>query len=371
MRTYVRRELYAHTDGAREQLRAANIPAGRVKTISDLANVQPVTLEAAGDGSRYVVRPTRAELIRSGSPYMRARTLWASTWGRWKPFLAAIEPRYRPVHFFSADGVPVGAAPKDLVRLAGIGAEWMRRVGVTSHDSVVLIGGAGADIEAWELSGGTRRAGVSLAVVENPASAARHAATVIAGTPEAIAAALRAGAWSGLRLALVFGRDTHSVDAALVDAGDSGQVAVRRAWAVPGARSVWFECSGGAAQGWHTMSSAEHVEADTDGEALWTGLGWAGTVFLRLRTDVMIDATDVSTCSACGHTGLRLFFGGARASFARWLREDVRVAEVRLTRDGAEILPTRAGANARLRSDARQAFPDQTVKVLTKKVWSA
>ncbi|MBA2609436.1 MAG: hypothetical protein H0U92_10880, partial [Actinobacteria bacterium] len=96
VRTYVRRELFAHTDGAREQLKAANISAGRVKTIADLAGVAPVSLDEAGDGSRYLVRPTRTELIRSGSPYMRARTVWASTWGRWKPFLAAIEPRYRP-----------------------------------------------------------------------------------------------------------------------------------------------------------------------------------------------------------------------------------------------------------------------------------
>ena len=360
--------MYAHTDGAREQLKAGNIPAGRVKTVAELAGVPPISLEDAGDGSRYVVRPTRTELRRSGSPYMRARTVWASTWGRWKPFLASIEPRYRPVHFFNADGVPVGAAPADLVRLAGIGADWMRRLGVSGDDSVALVGGAGAGIEAWQLSGGTRRAGVPLAVIDDHARATRHGPTVVAGTPEAIVAALAGGVWPELRLAIVFGRNTDRVDRALAKAGD--QVSVRRAWAVPGARSVWFECKGGAAQGWHTVPAAEHIEVDGDGEALWTGLGWAGTVFLRLRTDLLVDAIDESACAACGHTGPRLFFGDGRASLARWLRNDSRVAEVRLTRDGAEVLPARAGANARLVSDAGKAFPDQRVTVMTKKGWS-
>nr|MBA2610120.1 hypothetical protein [Actinomycetota bacterium] len=286
------------------------------------------------------------------------------------PFLAAIEPRYRPVHFFSADGVPVGAAPADLVRLAGIGAEWMLRLGVSGHDSVALVGGAGAGIEAWELSGGTRRAGVSVAVVDDPASAARHATTVVAGTPEAILAALAGGAWPALRLAIVFGRSAERVERALAKAGGADQVAVRRAFAVAGARSVWFECRGGDANGWHTTPKAEHIEVDGDGEALWTGLGWAGTVFLRLRTDVVVDAIDESPCSACGHTGARLFFGDGRAALARWLRDDSRVNEVRLTGDGAEMLPVRAGANVRLVSDAGKAFPDQRVKVMTKKEWS-
>ncbi|MEY2399270.1 MAG: hypothetical protein QOJ00_2444 [Actinomycetota bacterium] len=371
MRTYVRRELYAHTTAAREQLHAARVPGGRVRSAADLSKVRPITLAEAGDGSRFVVRPTRGALLRSASPYMRARTAWASTWGRWPAFLKAIEPRYRPVHFFTADHVPVGAAAGDLVRLSRLGADWIKRVGIDGHDAVALVGGAGSGIEAWELSGGTRRGGVSLAVVDEHANAARHNATVLAGDANAVATALADGAWAGLRLALVFGRSTDAVQAALTRARATEQVALRRAWAVPGGRSVWFECKGGAAQGWHTTPAAEHVELDEDREALWTGLGWAGTVFLRLRTDVIVDAIDESACAACGHQGPRLFFGDGRASLARWLRDDARVADMRLTADGAEVLPVRAGANARLVSDARKAFPDQSVKVLTRKAWAA
>src|SRR5205085_10149794 len=84
----------------------------------------------------------------------------------------------------------------------------------------------------------------------------------------------------------------------------------------------------------------------------------------------IVDAVDESPCPACGHQGSRLFFGEGRASLARWLRDDARVAEVRLSAEGAEVLPVRAGANARLVSDARKAFPDQTVKVLTRKAWA-
>jgi len=370
VRTYVRRELYPHTGGAREQLNAASIPAGRVKTAADLAKVQPISLADAGDGSRYVVRPTRSDLLRSGSPYMRLRTVWASTWGRWNSFVAAIEPRYRPVHYFTADGVPVGAAAADLVRLAVIGADWMRRLGVTGHDSVALVGGAGAGIEAWQLSGGTRRAGVPLAVLDDPTSAARHNATVVAGSADAVAAALADGVWPGLRLALVLERSATAVDEQLAAMGASDLVGVRRAWAVPGARSVWFECRGGCTQGWHTTAAAEHIDIYDDGEALWTGLGWAGTVFLRLRTDVVVESLDEAPCPACGHGGPRLFIRGGRASLARWLRDDARVVDIRLTANGAEVLPVRPGANARLRSEATKAFPDQTVKVVSKRAWS-
>jgi hypothetical protein len=94
-------------------------------------------------------------------------------------------------------------------------------------------------------------------------------------------------------------------------------------------------------------------------------------VFLRLRTDVVVDKTETATCPACGHAGPRLFFGPGSAALARWLRDDSRVADVRLTRDGADVLPVRAGANARLVSDAGKVFPHDVVTIVTKKAWSA
>lgn len=360
---YVRRELYPHSFGARERIDASTHSGPRVRSAADLAAVPPISLDEVIDPGDYVMRPTRWDLMRSGSPTMRLRTAWASTWGRWHAFLATLEPQYRPVHYFSADGVPVGAAAADLVRLAGLGAEWLRRAGLTSHDSVALVGGAGSGIEAWELSGGTRRAGVPLAVVDDAANAARHGVTVLAGAPAAVADALGDGAWPALRLVILFGPGGNVDPPAGVE--------TRRAWAVPGTRSVWYECRGGAAYGWHTTPAAELIDTDEFGEVIWTGLKWAGTVFLRLRTDVLAERIETATCPGCGHDGPRVFAASARPALARWLLADPRVAEVRLVEGGAEILPVRAGANAKLLAAARAAFPDQTVVVRTKKQWAA
>jgi hypothetical protein len=301
---------------------------------------------------------------------MRLRTLWASTWGRWDAYLRAIEPVYRPVHFFAADDAPVGASAADLVRLAGFGAEWLRAVGLTRADTVALVGGASSAIEPWELSGGTRRAGVPLAVVEDPAGASRHDVTVVAGTEGAVMQALAGGTWPGLRLVIVLARTADEVAKRLAKLGATDTVALRRAWSVPGTRSVWYECRGGEEYGWHTTPTAEFIEVDDHDEVVWTGIGWAGTVYLRLRTDVRAERVDGAPCPACGHTGERVFIAEGRPALARWLHADPRVADWRLTSQGAEVLPARAGANARLVKEAQQAFPDHPVTVKTKKSWN-
>jgi hypothetical protein len=369
VRTYVRRELHAHTEAGRAQLGGSHFDARTLKSTADLASVPHVDLADAGNGARHLVQPTSHQLLRSGSPWMRVRTLWAMTWGSWSRFLHLIEPSYRPVHYFTADGVSIGAAAKDLVRLAALGADWMRRLGVHGDDSVALLEGAKSAIEPWELSGGTRRAGVPLAVVEHPADAHQPRFTVIAGRPEAVLEALQAGAWPELRLVLVFGRDAERVSSRVAKLDGSGRIAVRRAWAVPGTRSVWFECAGGPDLGWHTTAEAEHVELGDDDEVVWTGVGWAGTVFLRLRSGVRAAALDASTCPACGHHGPRLFLIDGSPALARFLRDDPRVAEFRLTAAGADVLPVRSGANARLVSDAKAAFPKLAVTVKAKRGW--
>ena len=357
--------MYPHSDAARTRIQQAGIADGEARSLADLRAIRPVGLDEIGAGDDYVLRPTRVGLIRSGSPYLRARTFWASTWGRWPAFLRAIEPQYRPVHFFGADNAPVGASAADLVRLAGLGAEWMRALGMTRADVVGLVGGASGGVEAWQLSGGTRRAGLSLAVYTDPSAAARHDVTVLAGTEEAVMRALADGTWPALRTVLVLEHDADAVEAKL-----GGAVAVRRAFSVPGTRSVWYECAGGPEYGWHTTPTAEFIEIDDHDEIVWTGLGWAGTVFLRLRTDVRAERIDVAPCAACGHVGERVFIAAGRPSLARWLQEHPRVADWRLTSDGADVLPARAGANAGLVKEAKQAFPGHRVTVKAKRSWS-
>lgn len=348
MRTYVKRELQ-----------------------SDFATATPIDWSSVGDGSAHLLQPTREQLLRSSSPLMRVRTAWAVSWGSWSRFLSIIEPSYRPVHFFNADGVPIGAAAKDLVRLANFGAHWLFALGVTSADTVALLEGADSAIEPWQLSGGTRRAGVPLAVVEDPTHASASRVSVIAGRPKAVLSALQGGTWPELRLVVVFGRHAGRVDERVAKLGAGSDVAVRRAWAVPGARSVWFECAGGPDTGWHTNAAAEVVEVGDDDEIVWTGLGWAGTVFLRLRTDLRVASVDKTTCPGCGTDSPRLFLADGSPALARFLRDDSRVADFRLTDGGADVLPVRAGANARLVGDARAAFPHHAITVKSKRGWLA
>jgi hypothetical protein len=362
--------LYPHNYAARVRMDAAQIPGGRARALADLKAIDPVGLDEIEDDGDYVLRPTRTSLLHAGTPYMRARTLWGSTWGRWGAYLRAIEPLYRPVHYFGADTKPVGASAADLVRLAGLGAEWLRALGVTHADTVALAGGASGGLEAWELSGGTRRAGVSLAVVAEPDAAARHDATVLAGTEDAVLRALGGGTWPGLRIVLVLARRADDVAKRLAELGATDSVTLARAWAAPGTRSVWYECRGGAECGWHTTPTAELVEVDEHDEVVWTGIGWRGTVHLRLRTDVRAERVEAAPCPACGHTGERVFLAEGRPALARWLHADPRVAEWRFTAHGAEVLPARAGANARLVNEAKKAFPEHPVIVKTKKSWN-
>ena len=76
------------------------------------------------------------------------------------------------------------------------------------------------------------------------------------------------------------------------------------------------------------------------GEVVWTGLGWKGTVFVRLRTGVYA-TLDESTCGACGRSTPRLQLAGAEPPFASILNSHPEVsmwqAELR-TVDGREEL---------------------------------
>src|SRR5207245_10547740 len=61
------------------------------------------------------------------------------------------------------------------------------------------------------------------------------------------------------------------------------------------------------------------VDGGSDGEVVWSALGWKGSVFLRLRTGVY-GALDESACPECGRTTPRLLpTTGAEPSFAKVL----------------------------------------------------
>jgi len=362
---YLRREVYPHAEGPRRLLDEARIGGAGLRSLADLRAVEKMTLADVADGQAFLLRPRREDLLRSGSPGTVARVAWAGTWGRWSSYLRkSYEPRYRPVHFFDAQGVPVGASVRDLVRLSGLGYRWLDALRVTREDSIALLGGAAGGVEAWELSAATRRRGVALVAVDDVSRVANLRPTMLCGSADMIDAALAAGAWSELRLVVPIGRATPETV--------PRRVGVRRAWAPPGARAAWYECaSGGPEAGWHTNPQAEVLEVDDeDGEVLWTALGWSGTVFLRLRTDMRAEL-DATPCPACGAAGPRLHELPGSPALGRFLAADARVAEYRLTLMGADVRPVRAGANVRLKAEAARAVPGSELRVLAKRAWGA
>jgi hypothetical protein len=104
--------------------------------------------------------------------------------------------------------------------------------------------------------------------------------------------------------------------------------------------------------------SLEPVEPGEEGEVVWSALGWAGSVVLRLRTGVHA-MLDESPCPACKRTNPRLVPVVADVSFAPLLDGHPGVAawqtELSL-RDGSDELvvflaPSRPGHPGRLVRD--------------------
>ena len=137
--------------------------------------------------------------------------------------------------------------------------------------------------------------------------------SVIAGEATRLVATLTAArgeghGLAGLRTLLVVGdplatsvrRELQSV---------SNGAAVVAAWGPAGTRALWSECRAGSEQfepsGYH-VGDADVVEAAGDGaELLWSGVGWRGSVVVRLRT-FTTGALQRGTCPACGQPGLRV-----------------------------------------------------------------
>jgi len=91
------------------------------------------------------------------------------------------------------------------------------------------------------------------------------------------------------------------------------QASVVEVWSPPGVRVLWTQCRGG--EGVHTWPQTEMVEvceADgtpvthgEEGELVWTGLGWRGTVLVRLATGARGRVVE-GACSTCGRTTPRI-----------------------------------------------------------------
>jgi hypothetical protein len=264
----------------------------------------------------FVLRPTERAIIRFGERKLVSAIARGKLRGKVSQVNRdVIDPAYKPIHWHFDGDVPVGYSAEDVERLCEAGRRILHLAGLTRDDAIVDVTPAGPSLEFWQLVDGARSAGLSAVHFGSGVSGDRIAAaapTVLAGTPDALEAALgglRAGNHriDGLRTLLVLGAllddsDRNALRALGQEVGEHG-IEVVLAWAPAGVRALWGECRGG--HWFHTYPDLEWLETLPDGEIAWTSLAWHGTAFARLRTGVSGTLEDV-TCENCGRTGPRL-----------------------------------------------------------------
>ena len=336
---YLLHEVAPHAPGLRQRLSEA-LGGHRLKSADDLGRVPPIALADVADAGALVLRPRM--------PRRRKRA-------------AEVERAYKPVHWLVQDGVPIGSSASDLERLGALSARWLTAVGVRSDDVVLGFLPAGPHLPYWQLVLGACRLGVSavhVPPVPADADVARLHPTVLVGRPHDLARLLvvatggAGGGWrSRVRLVVAAGEPLDdSSRARLEGLLEAPGATVVSAWAPPGVRTMWWECSPRSPL--HTWPEAEVVQVvdplsgtaappGADGEVVWTGLGWHGTVLVRLRTGVFA-TIEPGPCPSCSAAGPLLSVSADAPSFLRVLDEHAGVAdwqaELRDSGDGEELL---------------------------------
>lgn len=302
-------EVYPYSAFWRARLEAAGLRRGAPGE-AILAALPPVTLAEIDDPTGLVLRPDERSLQRYAPLRVVARVAWAKLLRRTDRVNAlVIDPAYKPVHWHIDAGVPVGYTTGDLDRLAHLGRVMLARAGVGRHDTVLGVVPPGPNLDYWEVVLGCRRAALSALHLPSPPTPEQVAAArpdLLVGRHETLRTVLgamrtAAGRPPPLRRLIATGRPLDAAAHAELAELAHGAI-VTGAWAPPGVRSLWWTCPGRVE--YHTTPDADLVELD-GGELIWTGLGWRGTVFLRLRTGVRASLVE-GRCPACGHDGTRV-----------------------------------------------------------------
>jgi hypothetical protein len=297
-----------------------------------LEEIPPRTLfELSHHAPELVLRPDVASVVRNGPRGLAWRMTARRLLGHQERVNdRMLVPRYKPVLWVLADGVPVGYAERDVSWLSRIGAQWLRHAGVSTADVLVSVLPIGPNLGYWQTVLGAREAGVSalhLGLGVGVEEVARFQPTVLAGRPMDVLRLLESGRLPSVHLVLAVGEPLDDGLRSRLEAllAPTGGVCLS-AWAPPGVRALWVECTGGSATGLHTWPATEWVER-TDplsgvaapegagGEVVWTSFGWSGTVFVRLRTGVFAHLELGRVCPACGRAGPRLAVAGSTPRF--------------------------------------------------------
>ena len=340
VRAAVDAEVLAFTPFWRDVATEAGL--SRVKDPADLRTIAPRSLSALGPPDTLVLRPS-SEAVRKDGPRPLRRQLRRTRLrsGRVAAARAVLDPLYKPIHWIIENETPVGCTEADLVRLAEIGRRTLDLAGVTQSDAIVGLVPLGPSLSTWQLALGAREARIPLAGLSPSTSleaVAMLGPTVLAGRPVDLRRVLL-GLDEAVRTAIVTvlavtrGPLPGDERAALSRAAGP-QASVVEVWAPPGVRALWTQCRGG--EGVHTWPQAELLEVcgpdgapvapGEVGQLVWTGLGWRGTVLVRLATGVTGRLVE-GACSTCGRTtprvvDARLMPGAALPDEIRPLRDD-------------------------------------------------
>lgn len=284
--------------------------------------------DLAAHAPNLVLRPDVASIYRAGPRRLAVRTAWSRLWGRQRVVNdKLLVPYYKPVLWVLHDGVPIGYSESDVDRLARIGARWLADAGVRPDDVVANFLPSGPNLAWWQTVVGCRRARLSavhLGANPDPATVVDLRPTVLVGRPMDLLRLLAVAYDIQPRIVLAVGRPMDKGLRSRLAAAATG-APVLSAWAPPGVRAMWTECSGAADRGLHTWPASELLQlvdpltgmsapAGAGGEVVWTPLGWHGTVMLRLRTGVFGTIED-GVCPTCGRNAPRLHVAGSTPHF--------------------------------------------------------
>ena len=285
-----------------------------------MSELAPTDLADISEPADLVLRPDVGRIVRHGSRGFAVRTAAAKASGGMHRYnRRVVEHGFKPVHWILTDGVPIGYSAADLQRLAAYGQGWLDRAGVRRSDVVVSLLAPGPTVAHWQLVLGARRAGVSAIHLDPAASGPMvegFVPSVLVGDSQHLVGFLAHVAaagrrWPNLRTIIAVG-DPLSAELRTRLRELAGGATVVGAWAAPGVRAVWSECHGGATTpaptGYHTWDD-DVCELTPGGEApaelLWSGVGWRGSVLLRVRTFASV-FLETAPCPACGRRQPRI-----------------------------------------------------------------
>lgn len=329
LRAYARRELGTYSPFYRRHFVRSGVDATRVRSIHDLRPVRPVTWDTvAEDPAAFVVQPSERDLARTGERRVVAEIALAKVMPGRRDAAGrdVVEPRFKPIHWMLADGVPVGSTESDLHLLGEVGARMLSVAGLHRDDVLVDLTDPGPHLAHWQVVLGARHGlvpALHLGPRPDPAAVTAARPTALAGSARALLEVLAAVVdgrrpLADLRVLIVAGEDPHgglrhALEAAAADAGADAP-AVVAAWAPPGVRALWTECPGG--DGYHTYPDLEIIEVARGGaihpggpgDVIWSALAWRGTVVFRLLTQARVELVD-RRCDACGRLGPMVITG--------------------------------------------------------------